>query len=471
MRDKPVSAIIVSYNDRTIMARCLDALTAQCVVPGDEIIVVDNGSTDGVLDDLRQRAKESRLSSAARIEAAGAGRHAFSDIPAPRFVLIENGENTGFPAGCNTGFAAAAAGNDIFLLNNDAVLASEALEHLWRALYSAEDIGATGPVSNNALEQCEEGIRRDASPEEALSFGADLSRRWAGRSGSGAHEEAIPYEYRPRLTGFSVLLKRVAADRLASEDGYFLDPRFSPGYFEDEDLGMRLALAGYRQVLCHDAFAYHKGGTGFAAHPEAMMRGRQRFAEKWGFDIWDYIGTLTDHEEALEALEEGRMVRYASVRDLYGERVSEDDAAEHSPIRVLDLYCGMGVNLAHLLYLYPQCSGIGVEPDPVIARIAASVIDVIGEDPEEAMKNARVPGTPEAEVLAPESFDLILAWEACHMAEDGDALRKELMDLLRPDGLLIEEFPDIVEGFREDGTVLYRSTETGSLETDIEEEE
>ncbi|MCR4762095.1 MAG: glycosyltransferase family 2 protein, partial [Lachnospiraceae bacterium] len=214
MSRQPVSVIIVSYNDRMIMRRCLSALSAQLDVPGDEIIVVDNASTDGVLEDLRRM-----------------------DIR-----LIENAENVGFPLGCNIGYDAAAPGNDIFLLNNDAVLAEGALKNLCRALYSAEDVGAVGAVSNNALEQIEPGIARDVPLEEALRFGANLNRK------------NVVYEYRSRLTGFAVLLKRAVVDRLMAEDGCFLDPRFSPGYFEDEDLGVRVALAGYRQILCHNAF-------------------------------------------------------------------------------------------------------------------------------------------------------------------------------------------------------------------------
>nr|MCR5178727.1 glycosyltransferase family 2 protein [Lachnospiraceae bacterium] len=122
---KSISAIIVSYNDREIMRRCLAALSAQLDVKGDEIIVVDNGSTDGVLEDLRADSREK---------------------------LIENGENAGFPAGCNIGFEATAPGNDIFLINNDAVLSEGALDNLCEALYAAEDIGAVVAVSDNARE-------------------------------------------------------------------------------------------------------------------------------------------------------------------------------------------------------------------------------------------------------------------------------------------------------------------------------
>ena len=410
---KPISAVIVSYNDRDIMSRCVEALAVQMTVPGDEIIIVDNGSTDGVLEDLRGMADTSGRCS---------------------FILIENGENAGFPVGCNIGFASAAPGNDIFLLNNDAVLAEGALDNLSEALYSADDIGAVGAVSNNALEQTVEGMARDMTLDDALKKGAEPGSEWTnttklrrsqgvvaepGRGWKQVGRESAwrsPYEYRSRLTGFAVLIKRSVVDMLVREDGYFLDPRFSPGYFEDEDLGVRIALAGYRQILCHNAFIYHKGGTGFASHPEAMERGRQKFIDKWGFDVWAYIGILYDYEKAL----------------------AEYSLTHSGPFRILELNCGMGVNLAHLKYRYPHCTVIGIESDPVLARIAAQLIDVICENTGEAFQNALTPGTPEAEYLPAGSFDIIFAWDACERSADPESLRAGLRRLLKPDGLLVD---------------------------------
>ncbi|MCR5092728.1 MAG: glycosyltransferase [Lachnospiraceae bacterium] len=397
-----ISVLIVSYNDREIMGRCLAALRRDLTVPGDEVIVVDNGSTDGVLEDLRAAAGEGTPASGG----ASGG---------PCVVLIENGENAGFPVGCNIGFAAAAPGNDIFLLNNDAVLSEGALEHLTAALYSAEDVGAVGPVSNNALEQIEPGAPGELAA--ALTYGSVLSFE---RTLAGVH-----YEYRSRLTGFAVLIRRTVADRLLSEDGFLMDPRFSPGYFEDEDLGVRIALAGYRQILCHDAFVYHKGGTGFASHPEAMERGRGRFMEKWGFDAWAYIGILDDYEEAVTRYLDAGTAGHAG-----------SDSAGAS-LRILEIDCGMGVNLAHLAYLYPGSYMLGIERDPVIAQVASQLIDVVLADPEEAFAAAEVPGSPEASVLAAGTFDIVFAWDACERCTDPAGFRRRLEALLGPGGAII----------------------------------
>ena len=288
------------------------------------------------------------------------------------------------------------------------MLSEGALEKLREALYSAEDVGAASAVSNNALEQTEPGIARDTPVDAALIYGIEQSRRWD-------REENRPYEYRSRLTGFAVLLKRSVVNRLVREDAYFLDPRFSPGYFEDEDLGVRVALAGYRQILCHDAFIYHKGGTGFASYPEAMERGRQKFIDKWGFDIWAYIGILDEYENA----------------------ASEYIRSTECRLSILEIDCGMGVNLAHLQYLYPESRIIGIEREPILAQIASQLIDVICAEPEAALKNALIPDTPEAGVLLPGSFDIIFAWDAPERSEDPGRFTGYLRTLLKQDGKLV----------------------------------
>ena len=56
---------------------------------------------------------------------------------------------------------------------------------------------------------------------------------------------AYPYEKKTWLVGFSLLIKRKALHAAG-----LLDERFSPGNFEDTDLGYRLAEAGYIQFLC-----------------------------------------------------------------------------------------------------------------------------------------------------------------------------------------------------------------------------
>src|SRR6478609_9234815 len=102
-----VSVIVLNFNGRQWLDGCLGALAAQRAAPPFEVIVADNGSTDGSI--------------------AGLAR----DHPAVR--VLRNGANLGFAAGNNAG-AAQAAGQWLVFLNNDTVPEADWLAALCRPL-------------------------------------------------------------------------------------------------------------------------------------------------------------------------------------------------------------------------------------------------------------------------------------------------------------------------------------------------
>ena len=75
-----------------------------------------------------------------------------------------------------------------------------------------------------------------------------------------------------------MMLSREAV-RCVAQDYKVFDELFSPGYFEDDDLGIRLARAGFEQYVCKNAFIYHNGGTGFAENENAMTESRNKFVD------------------------------------------------------------------------------------------------------------------------------------------------------------------------------------------------
>src|SRR5437764_3742324 len=93
------------------MSRCIPSLLPE-LQPGDELIVSDNGSTDGSREEVQRLA--------------------------PAAAIVENGANLGFPGACNTG-AAVATGDLLVLLNPDTIVASGWGEGIRRPL--AEDRG------------------------------------------------------------------------------------------------------------------------------------------------------------------------------------------------------------------------------------------------------------------------------------------------------------------------------------------
>ena len=210
---RKTSIVILSYNLKDIMQECIESIRKHNLSSSYEIIVVDNNSTDGITEWLKQQ----------------------DDLK-----LICNTENKGFPCACNQGIKLSEPENNIFLLNNDTLITANAIFWLRMGLYEEKHIGATGSVSNQAAhgqlmsEKCH-------TIDEYIAYGNknNLPRK-------------NPYEKKPFLIGFALMLKREALDSVG-----LLDERFSPGQFEDDDLGIRLNCAGWQTVLCDNSFIFH----------------------------------------------------------------------------------------------------------------------------------------------------------------------------------------------------------------------
>lgn len=115
-----VSIVILSYNAKDMLKECIESIRRNNPSCSYELVIVDNASTDGIVDWLREQ----------------------KDI-----VLQCNEENVGFPKGCNQGIELAEKENDIMLLNNDTIVTENALFWLRMALCEPE-IGAAGSISN-----------------------------------------------------------------------------------------------------------------------------------------------------------------------------------------------------------------------------------------------------------------------------------------------------------------------------------
>jgi len=213
-----------------------------------ELIVVDNGSTDGTREWLLLQ----------------------EDIR-----VVFNEENVGFPKGCNQG-AELATGEDLLFLNNDVEVMPHWLCNLRTALYSSAEIGAVQGLGSEYFQFRDDFA--DLPPEEfaALNNVSD-PERWV---------------YTTVVHGYCLLVKRQAF----LEVGGF-DEQFSPGYCEDDDLSFRLLQAGYFLLKCHDCFIQHHGSASFGKQGKAdriRYVNRQKFADKWGF------GALLAYDASLD---------------------------------------------------------------------------------------------------------------------------------------------------------------------------
>ncbi|MCR5671581.1 MAG: glycosyltransferase family 2 protein [Butyrivibrio sp.] len=336
---RKVSVMILSYNDLDLLKESIDALLRYNPADSFELVVVDNDSSEeGVKEYLKKKSAEADCI----------------------FKLILGDENLGFPKGCNLGAKNCDPENDIFFLNNDAVLTLNALFWLRMGLYENRNVGAVSAFSNSASLQ-------EIEPSEFVKDDSDDARCWHKKM---PYKEAIeifekyaakkagplrdPYIKRFRLTGFALLISRPAISTVAPDMEVF-DEAFSPGYFEDDDLGIRIARAGFDQYLCRNSFIYHNGGGGFAGHDDAMEAGRERFKEKWGFDVWGYC--LPWYEAA----------------DMVKKLAEEGDGC----LRILDLTCGFGITLSYIKSICPDVFAAGACGTPFEAGIASHLADEV----------------------------------------------------------------------------------------------
>lgn len=237
------SIIVVTWNQWPYTQTCLDSLRFRTDEPY-ELIVVDNGSTDGTVEGLRSQ----------------------SDVR-----LIENAENRGFPAAVNQGLQIA-RGENVLLLNNDTILTTGWLRRMLDVLHSDPAIGLVGPTSNRVSGAQQIPVNY-AHLADLDGFAWDRRRRLVERG------EPIVQET-DRLIGFCLLFKREVWNAIGG-----LDERFGIGCFEDDDFCLRARQARFRAVIAKDSFIHHFGSVTFQASGADLGRilreNRRVYDAKW----------------------------------------------------------------------------------------------------------------------------------------------------------------------------------------------
>lgn len=244
VQNKKTSIIILTYDNLDYNRICLDSIRKYTPAKSYEIIVVDNNSTDGTREWLKEQ----------------------TDIK-----LILNDENLGFPRGCNLAIDAAEKDNDILFLNNDTKVTPMWLDNLKTCLYSDDKIGATACITNNCSNYQSISVPY-SNMEDLIEF--------ADKNNISSPEK---WEQKARLVAFCMLIKREVINKI----GIF-DERFTPGNFEDDDLCMRIMEAKYKLMLCRDSFIHHFGSASFnkdyTKFNDVLRINAQKFKEKWHFN-------------------------------------------------------------------------------------------------------------------------------------------------------------------------------------------
>lgn len=256
---RDVSIVIPTYNRLDLTRDCLRGIAE--TAPGAEVIVVDNGSTDGT-----------RVFLVAEQEAG-------------RLRCILNEENLGFGRACNRA-AALSERECVLLLNNDIVPLAGWLD----ALLAELDDPAVGVVGSRLLYP-------DRTIQHAgVDFTAIGETEHVHRHAAANDPAVVVSRDCPVVTGASLLVRRSLYELLGGfDEGYFM-------YVEDVDLCIRAWHAGSRVRYCAESVLIHFESSSSPDHAWCianLVESWKRFQERWLGRLPEPVLQLTRVPEAL----------------------------------------------------------------------------------------------------------------------------------------------------------------------------
>jgi len=291
------SIVIPAFNQLDFCRQCVQSILWAAQGPY-KLILVDNGSTDGV------------------------GEY-FDTVPGA--TVVHTGQNLGFAGGTNRGLAHAEG--HVVLLNSDTLIPTGGLDRLVAALDRDPRIGLLGPRTN-----CASGSQQI----DGLEFASlDAINAFAH---ARAAEHANTLRDVARLVGFCMVIRDTAFAALG-----MLDESFGIGNYEDDDYCLRAQRAGHRLCVAEDCFIFHYGSRTFAgmglveeAWRDLLARNEQVFAEKWRDlrpeerEDTHRVAAQRCHE-ALEAMEK-QDIRAALERALEAVKLAPGWAQPHATL-------------------------------------------------------------------------------------------------------------------------------------------
>jgi GT2 family glycosyltransferase len=233
-----VFTVIPNWNLKHDLSECLDSLRS-ATYPAHKIVVVDNGSTDGSLELVRER---------------------YPDVH-----LIALPENRGYAGALNVGieYALAQGAQFVFALNNDTVVPPQTLSRLVDVAETDRTIGVATPK-----------IFYHATPERLFGLGDRQYSFWPLPVAIGYKQHDRPrfsgvmdFDY---VTGCAMLIQAEVFRQIGLFDiSYFM-------YYEDSDFCRRIRDGNYRIVCVGDAILYHKAAFSTRKGKVLLIRIRAR---------------------------------------------------------------------------------------------------------------------------------------------------------------------------------------------------
>ena len=220
-----IAIIILNWNRAQDTAECLNSLK-QCTYPNFEVLLVDNGSSDGSWQKLQQQ------------------------FPNIKFIL--NSDNLGFVLGNNIGIKEAFKSNfdQVLLLNNDTIVQPDLIDKLVELSEKDASVGIVAPK-----------IMFYSEPERIWSIGGRYLAILRKPDQAFYHEIDHGQQLKEKdlqwVSGCCMLIKREVFDKIG-----YLDPDYW-GSLEDVDFCWRAKRVGYNILVVPQSKIYHKFAVTF----------------------------------------------------------------------------------------------------------------------------------------------------------------------------------------------------------------
>lgn len=214
---KKVFAIVLNFNSKEHIVKCLRSLS-QLSIKNFKPIIVDNNSTDGSVEMVKKQFR--------------------------KIKIIQNKNNLGYAKGNNLGIKYALKNNAdyIFLLNPDTTLENNAINELLYAMEANARIGIAGPkiyTKNGRIWSCGGEIDKKRYTGGLIGFGG---------KDHGQYDQEAEVGF---ISGTAMFIRRVVFEKVGLlPHDYFL-------YYEDVDFCLKAKQAGFKIYLIPHSIAYH----------------------------------------------------------------------------------------------------------------------------------------------------------------------------------------------------------------------
>ncbi len=247
------SIVLVCWNNKNYLEPCLQSLYEGGLQRTFDVVVVDNGSTDGSQDMLREKY--------------------------PEILIIQNDHNVGLAKACNQGMEATESPY-VLLLNNDTLVNGESLDALVNFMEETPDAAAVGGKLLNEDGSFQAGYAEFSTLWEEFMIATHIGE--FVRKGYPSHLDVEVQQPTPVgwLSSACLLLRRAVLDKVGMlDEEYFI-------YGDEADLQYRLQQKGWKVYYLPFATTLHYGGRSMNRWRRRKMvyRGKMLFYRKnYGF--------------------------------------------------------------------------------------------------------------------------------------------------------------------------------------------